>query len=98
MMILRILRLRPMHGYALSQEIRAASHDALLVEEGSLYPALQRLLKEGWVKAEWSMSATNRRVRIYRLTPAGSKHYEREVASFNSMVEGIRRVLAPGEA
>ena len=98
MMILRILQRQPMHGYALTQQIQKMSSELLKVEEGSLYPALQRMLKEGWVEAEWGVSATNRRVRIYTLTPAGGKHLEREVSSFERMLEGIRRVLAPAKA
>jgi transcriptional regulator len=97
MMILRTLRQQPLHGYALVQRIRRISNDLLQIEEGSLYPALQRLLKEGLVKAEWGVSSTNRRVRIYKLTPAGAKHLDREVSSFERMLEGISRVLAPGE-
>jgi PadR family transcriptional regulator PadR len=96
MMILRILRRQPSHGYALVQLIKRTSHDLLQIEEGSLYPALQRLLKAELVKAEWGTSSTNRRVRIYRLTAAGAKHLEREVSSFERMLEGITRVLAPG--
>ena len=98
MMILRILRRNPSHGYALVQHIKRTSHDLLRIEEGSLYPALQRLLKEELVKAEWGVSSTNRRVRIYRLTVAGARHLEREVSSFERMLEGITRVLAPGES
>jgi PadR family transcriptional regulator, regulatory protein PadR len=97
MMILRILRRQPSHGYALVQHIKHTSHDLLQIEEGSLYPALQRLLKEGLVKAEWGISSTNRRVRIYRLTAAGAKHLQLEMSSFGRMFEGITRVLAPGE-
>ena len=95
MMILRTLRRQPLHGYALVQHIKKTSDDLLQIEEGSLYPALQRMLKEGWVDAKWGVSASNRRVRIYRLTAAGAKHLEREVSSFERMLEGIRRVLAP---
>ena len=98
MMILRILRRQPSHGYALLQQIKRTSHDLLQIEEGSLYPALQRLLKTELVKAEWGISSTNRRVRIYTLTRAGAKHLEREVSSFERMLEGITRVLAPGES
>jgi PadR family transcriptional regulator, regulatory protein PadR len=98
MMILQSLRRRPSHGYALVQHIKQTSHDLLQIEEGSLYPALQRLLKEGLVKAEWGVSATNRRIRIYRLTAAGAKHLELQVSSFERMFEGITRVLARGEA
>lgn len=97
MMILRTLKRQPMHGYALVQQIKRTSDDMLQIEEGSLYPALQRLLKEGFVKAEWSTSSTNRRVRTYQLTPAGARHLEREVSSFERMLKGITQVLAPGE-
>lgn len=95
MMVLRSLLREPMHGYALVQHIKQKSNELLQVEEGSLYPALQRMLKEGLVKAEWEVSASKRRVRTYRITPAGKKHLEREVSSFERMLEGITRVLAP---
>src|SRR5262250_2807465 len=98
MMILRTLRRQPMHGYALAQYIKRTSNDLLQIEEGSLYPALQRLLKEGLVKAEWATSSTNRRVRIYKVTTAGTKHLQREVSRFERMLEGITRVLARGES
>ena len=97
MMILRTLKRQPMHGYALTQHIKQASSELLQIEEGSLYPALQRMLKEGWVNAKWGVSATKRRVRVYTLTPAGAKHLETEVSSFEEMLEGIRRVLAPAK-
>ena len=97
MMVLRTLKRQPMHGYALVQQIKRTSDDMLQIEEGSLYPALQRLLKEGFLKAEWSISSTNRRVRTYKLTAAGAKHLEREVSSFERMLKGITQVLAPGE-
>lgn len=97
MMVLRTLKRQPMHGYALVQQIKRSSNDVLQIEEGSLYPALQRLLKEGFVKAEWGISSTNRRVRIYKVTAAGGKHLEREVSSFERMLKGITQVLAPGE-
>jgi PadR family transcriptional regulator len=98
MMILRTLKRQPLHGYALVQHIKRTSNDLLQIEEGSLYPALQRLLKEDLVKAEWSISSTNRRVRIYKLTAAGARHLERQVSSFEKMLEGITRVLARGES
>lgn len=94
MMVLQTLRRQPMHGYALAQHIKRVSNDLLQIEEGSLYPALQRLLKDELVKAEWGVSATNRKVRTYRLTPKGAKHLEKEVSSFERMLEGITRVLA----
>jgi PadR family transcriptional regulator PadR len=98
MMVLRSLLREPMHGYALVQHIKARSNELLQVEEGSLYPALQRLLKEGLVKAEWEISASNRRVRTYRITPSGRKHLEHEISSFERMLKGINLVLAPSES
>jgi len=98
MMILRTLKRQPLHGYALAQHIKRTSNDLLQIEEGSLYPALQRLLKEELVKAEWGISATNRRVRIYKLTALGAKHLVREVSRFERMLKGITRVLTPGES
>src|SRR5262249_52813024 len=95
MMVLRTLKRQPLHGYALAQHIKRTSDDLLQIEEGSLYPALQRLLKAELVQADWAISATNRRVRIYKLTPAGLKHLQREVSSFERMLEGITRVLSP---
>jgi PadR family transcriptional regulator PadR len=97
MMILQSLMRQPMHGYALVQHIKERSNELLQVEEGSLYPALQRLLKEGQVEAKWDISASNRRVRTYRVTAAGRKHLEREVSSFERMLEGITLVLSPAE-
>ena len=98
MMVLRLLKQEPMHGYALVQRIQQLSRNLLQVEEGSLYPALQRLLRDGLVEAKWGTSATNRRVRIYRLTPAGTKHLSVEVSSFERMLKGINLVLAVGDA
>lgn len=97
MMILRTLKRRRLHGYALVQHIKRNSNDLLQIEEGSLYPALQRLLKAELVRAEWEVSATNRRVRTYELTKAGAKHLEQEVSRFNQMLDGITRVLATDE-
>src|SRR3954467_9995534 len=85
MMVLRIVQREPLHGYALVQRIQQASDDLLRVEEGSLYPALQRLLKAGLLRAEWGVSSTNRRVRIYRLTRTGAKHLAVEVSNFERM-------------
>jgi transcriptional regulator len=96
MMILESLRRQPAHGYALVQHIQQRSNNRLQVEEGSLYPALQRLLKGKLVKAEWTVSAsTNRRVRIYEITKSGLRHLEREISSFDRMLEGIQAVLGP---
>lgn len=94
MMILQSLRLKPMHGYALAKHIKQVSDDLLQIEEGSLYPALQRMLKEGWVESKAGVSAKNRPIRIYRLTKTGLKHLQQEVSSFEKMFAGITRVLA----
>jgi transcriptional regulator len=94
-MVLQTLRRRPLHGYGLVQHIKQASNDLLQVEEGSLYPALQRMLKAGWVRAAWRTSATGRRVRVYQITAAGAKHLGHEVSRFEQMLEGIRLVLSP---
>jgi PadR family transcriptional regulator, regulatory protein PadR len=98
MMILESLRRQPAHGYALVQHIQQRSKNLLQVEEGSLYPALQRLLKARLVKAEWGLSQTNRRVRTYRITATGLRHLEREISSFERMFEGISLVLNPGNS
>src|SRR5437660_10602844 len=92
MMILRTLKRRPLHGYALVQHIKRTSNDLLQIEEGSLYPALQRMLKDGLLKARWTVSSTGRRVRRYEITAAGAKHLDREVTNFERMLEGIRLV------
>jgi len=98
MMVLQSLQRQPMHGYALVQHIKQRSNDLLQVEEGSLYPALQRLLREKLVKAAWEISASNRKVRTYRITPAGIEHLEREVSSFEQMLKGITLVLSPAKS
>ena len=98
MMILQPLRRQPMHGYALVQHIKQRSNDLLQVEEGSLYPALQRMLKEKLLTAEWEISASNRRVRTYRITPAGIKHMEHEVSRLDRMLEGISLVLSTAKS
>jgi PadR family transcriptional regulator, regulatory protein PadR len=96
MMILESLRRQPAHGYALVQHIQQRSNNLLQVEEGSLYPALQRLLKAKLVGAEWRVSSTtNRRVRMYQITKTGLRHLERQVSSFDRMLEGIQMVLGP---
>lgn len=97
MMILQSLRIRPMHGYALAKHIKTSSEDLLQIEEGSLYPALQRMLKEGWVESKPGVSPQNRPVRIFRLTRAGAKHLNQEISSFEKMFDGITRVLATAE-
>jgi PadR family transcriptional regulator PadR len=93
MMVLQTLQHQPMHGYALVQHIRRRSNELLQVEEGSLYPALQRILLKGWAKAEWGVSDTNRKVRVYRLTPAGRKQLDAELSDYDRMNEAIQAVL-----
>ena len=98
MMVLQTLRRGPLHGYALAQTLMRSSGELLAIEEGSLYPALQRMLKAGWLSAEWGVSGRNRRVRFYKITPAGRKQLLREVSSFDRMMEGIARVMRPSES
>ena len=93
MLVLRVLQSSPLHGYAIAQRIHVLSSDQLQVEEGSLYPALQRILLKGWAKAEWGTSETNRRVRFYRLTPAGRKQLETEMGDYDRVNAAIRTVL-----
>jgi PadR family transcriptional regulator PadR len=98
MMILESLRRQSAHGYALVQHIQQRSNNLLQVEEGSLYPALQRLLKAKLVRAEWGVSSNNRRVRTYQITVSGLSHLEQQITSFERMFEGITLVLNPGES
>src|ERR1700759_1965297 len=98
MMVLESLRRQPAHGYALVQHIKQRSNNLLQVEEGSLYPALQRLLKAKLVKAEWGISSSNRRVRTYQITALGLRHLEQQVSSFERMFEGISLVLNPAKS
>lgn len=98
MMILQSLRVQPMHGYGLVKHIKERSNNLLQVEEGSLYPALQRMLREGLLVAESGVSAKGRPTRIYRLTEAGTRHLEQEVSSFEKMFAGFSRVMATANA
>ena len=93
MLVLRVLQTGPLHGYAIAQRIHVLSNDALQIEEGSLYPALQRILVKGWAKAEWGISDTHRRVRFYRLTPGGKKQLATEMDDYERMNAAIRTVL-----
>lgn len=93
MLILRVLKMGPLHGYAIAQHIRRLSGDVLEAEEGSLYPALQRILMEGWVAAEWGTSDTGRRVRFYKLTPDGTKQLKREVNEYEQATAAIQAIL-----
>ena len=93
MLVLKILSRGPMHGYGIAQHIQQISEDVLQVEEGSLYPALQRMLIKGWVAAEWGQSANNRRARFYRVTPAGRKQLASELSQFDRVMRAIGRVI-----
>jgi transcriptional regulator len=94
MLILRVLQPGPMHGYAIAQRIHTVSRELLQVEEGSLYPALQRMLMKGWVKAEWGVSETNRKVRFYKLTAEGRKQLQAEIEDFDRVLQGIQSVMS----
>jgi len=93
LLILRVLASQPLHGYAIAQRIAALSRDELSVEEGSLYPALQKLLLKGWVKAAPAVSDTGRQVREYRITPTGTKQLDLERANFRRVSQAIMTVL-----
>jgi transcriptional regulator len=93
MLILRTLKDGPLHGYAIAKRVRSASRDVLLIEEGSLYPALNRMLIKGWLKAESGTSENNRRVRFYRLTTDGRKQLEKETEEFNELIRAIQLVM-----
>lgn len=95
LLILKTLSLGPLHGYGIAQHIARLSAAALRVEEGSLYPALQRLKRNGWVKAAWRRSPTNRRARYYQLTPKGRRQLSRELSAFEQVVAAVRRVVLP---
>jgi PadR family transcriptional regulator, regulatory protein PadR len=97
MLILKTLTRGALHGYGIAQSIKRLSDDVLTVEEGSLYPALQRLLLQSWVKAEWKMTDTNRRARFYTLTPAGRKQLGIEVSEFEQMIAAIGRVMSDAQ-
>jgi len=93
LLVLRVLEGGPLHGYAIAQRIRQLSGEVLEAEEGSLYPALQRMLVEGWVTAAWGVSETNRRVRFYTLTRDGRKQVKREIEQYEQINTAIRRIL-----
>lgn len=98
MLILRTLQWGPAHGYAIAQTIRAQSSDVLRVEAGSLYPALQRLSKRGWVTGRWGVTDANQRAKFYRLTPEGKRQLAREESRWSELVTAIARVMRPGAA
>jgi transcriptional regulator len=93
LLILRVLRAGPLHGYAIAQRIHTLSADALHVEEGSLYPALQKMLLKGWVTAAWGTSDTSRKVRCYRITRDGVKELDAQAAQYDRQTKAIQAVL-----
>jgi PadR family transcriptional regulator PadR len=93
MLILRVLRAEALHGYAIAQRIHQLSGEELQVEEGSLYPALQKLLLKGWVKGEWTTSETGRKVRVYRITQSGRKQLDVEVAEFRRTTRALEMLI-----
>jgi PadR family transcriptional regulator, regulatory protein PadR len=93
MLILRVLHGGALHGYAIAQRIHVLSSQVLAIEEGLLYPTLQKLLLKGWVTAEWGISETNRKVRFYKLTPEGRRQFKSELATYDRMSQAIREVL-----
>ena len=95
MLILRVLQNGPLHGYAIAQRILQLSGEVLEAEEGSLYPALQRMLMEGWVTGEWGVSETKRRVRFYTLTKDGLKQLKQEIAEYEQVSAAIQGILRP---
>jgi transcriptional regulator len=95
MLILRTLTGGPLHGYRIAKQIQQMSDDVLRIEEGSLYPSLQRMLLKGWVTAEWRQSERNRRARFYRLTPLGRKQLAVEISEFTRVIGAITRVIQP---
>jgi PadR family transcriptional regulator PadR len=98
MLGLRTLQWGPRHGHGIGQAIRAQSDDLLKVETGSLYPALHRLVKRGWLKAEWGLSEANQRAKYYRLTAAGKAQLLREQDRWSRLVHAIGRIMTPAPA
>lgn len=97
MLVLKTLSLGPLHGYAIAQHIERTSGELLKVEQGSLYPALERLQRAGWVTSKWAKSPTGRRARYYTITASGRKQLGQEVSSFDAIMLGIARVLGRAE-
>ena len=93
LLILRTLSRGPLHGYAIAKRIKESSADALRIEDGSLYPALNRMLVKGWLAAEWGISENNRKARFYKLTPEGRKQLTRESKEFDRLIEAIQLVM-----
>ena len=95
MLILRTLSVQPMHGYGIAQHLLRSSHEAIRVEEGSLYPALQRMRQKGWIKAEWRQTPNNQRARYYTITIAGRRQLGEQESRFEDLMAAVRRVMRP---
>jgi transcriptional regulator len=95
MLVLRTLSLASMHGYGIAQHIQRLSRDVLRVEEGSLYPALQRMRQKGWIKAEWGQTPNNQRARYYTITTLGRRQLGEQESSFADLLDAIARVMRP---
>jgi transcriptional regulator len=95
MLILKTLTAQAMHGYGIAQHIQRLSHDVIRVEEGSLYPALQRMRQKGWIRAEWRQTPNNQRARYYTVTPAGRRHLGQEESGFAALLTAIGRIMKP---
>jgi PadR family transcriptional regulator, regulatory protein PadR len=95
MLVLKTLTVQPMHGYAIAQHIERLSDDALRLQEGTLYPALQAMEMKGWVKSEWRLSPTKRRARYYSITPSGRKQLTAEAQEFDQVVAAVGKIMKP---
>src|SRR5687768_1581911 len=95
MLILNSVSVQPMHGYGIAQHLQRLSQDVIKVEEGSLYPALQRMRQKGWIKAEWGQTPNNQRARYYKITAAGRRQLGEEETSFDQLISAVRRVMRP---
>jgi PadR family transcriptional regulator, regulatory protein PadR len=95
LLILRVVAMGPIHGYAIAQRIQQMSREALQVQQGSLYPALHRLEKQGWVKSEWKLTETGQRAKYYRLTPAGKKQLLTEHSRWTQLTQAIAGIMSP---
>ncbi|MGV3710875.1 MAG: PadR family transcriptional regulator [Gemmatimonas sp.] len=95
MLVLKTLSAQTMHGYGIAQHLQRLSKDVISVEEGSLYPALQRMRQKGWVKAEWGMTPNNQRARYYTITTAGRKQLGEQEDGYAELMAGVRRIMKP---
>ena len=95
MLVLKTLSVQPMHGYGIAQQLQRQSQDVIRVEEGSLYPALQRMRQKGWLKAEWRQTPNNQRARYYTITEAGRRQLGEQEDRFSELIAAVRRVMRP---